>query len=60
MKLKKALSNAEWMGRQAAKNARTKALEEEEAMKIPYEVGGWVVVGCAWLVGFSTLLGGFT
>lgn len=37
-KFKKALLKAEWVERMAAKTARTKALEEEEAKKIPYEV----------------------
>eukprot|EP00752_Nemacystus_decipiens_P012546 g11112.t1 len=37
MKLKRALQKAEWVERMAAKTARTKALEEEEAKKIPYE-----------------------
>ncbi len=38
MKFKRALQKAEWVERQNAKAARTKAIEEEEAMKIPYEV----------------------
>lgn len=45
-KLKKALTRAEYLERQAAKNARNKALEEEEAKKIPYEVYFAVVVSC--------------
>ncbi|CAM9420671.1 unnamed protein product [Ectocarpus sp. 12 AP-2014] len=36
-KFKRALQKAEWLERVAAKNAHTKALEEEEAKKIPYE-----------------------
>lgn len=43
-KFKKALQKAEWVERMAAKAARTQALEEEEAKKIPYEV---MVPGCA-------------
>lgn len=39
-KLRRALGRAEYLSRQEAKNARAKALEEEEAKKIPYEVGG--------------------
>ena len=39
MKFKKALQKAEWVERQAAKEARHKAIEDEEAKKIPYEVG---------------------
>lgn len=39
-KLKRALQKAEWMERLAAKEARNKAIEEEEARKIPYEVCG--------------------
>lgn len=42
-KFKKALQRAEWVGRQEAKNAWAKALEEEEAKKIPYEVRRWGV-----------------
>lgn len=38
MKFKKALQKAEWVERQNAKAARTKAIEEAEALKIPYEV----------------------
>ena len=38
MKLKKALSKAEYLERQAVKIARNKAFEDEEAKKIPYEV----------------------
>lgn len=38
MKLKRAMGRAEFLSRQEAKNARIKALEEEEAKKIPYEV----------------------
>lgn len=37
-RLKRALSRAEYLSRQEAKNARAKAFEEEEAKKIPYEV----------------------
>lgn len=37
-KFKRALQKAEWVERMAAKTARTKAMEEEEAKKIPYEV----------------------
>eukprot|EP00903_Cladosiphon_okamuranus_P017482 g16102.t1 len=36
-KFKRALQKAEWVERMAAKTARAKALEEEEAKKIPYE-----------------------
>lgn len=43
-KFKRALQKAEWVERMAAKTARTKALEEEEAKKIPYEVGYVCVV----------------
>lgn len=38
VKLKRALARADYLSRQEAKNARVKALEEEEAKKIPYEV----------------------
>lgn len=38
LRLKRALGKAEFLSRQEAKNARAKALEEEEAKKIPYEV----------------------
>lgn len=37
-KLKRALKTAEYLERQALKNARNKAFEDEEAKKIPYEV----------------------
>ncbi|CAM9463462.1 unnamed protein product [Choristocarpus tenellus] len=36
-KLKRALDRAEYLERQAVKAARTKAIEEEESKKIPYE-----------------------
>ncbi|CAN0326997.1 unnamed protein product, partial [Discosporangium mesarthrocarpum] len=36
-KFKRALDRAEYLERQAAKEARNKAIEEEEAKKIPYE-----------------------
>lgn len=39
-KFKRAMQRAEWVERQEAKNAWAKALEEEEAKKIPYEVMG--------------------
>lgn len=52
-KFKRALQRAEWVGRQEAKNAWAKALEEEEAKKIPYEVRRWGVGGGGEMPSFA-------